>query len=134
MRLRRAVAEPLAGVAYGEMVPALMIAGCGVSMAIPAAQNAGVSTVAPEAIGKAAGVNSTLRELGGVFGIAVAVAIFAGAGGYASAQAFSDGFVPAIATSAALALAGALVGLALPARRRDVAPRVAPALADRSAS
>ena len=44
------------------------------------------------AIGKAAGVNSTLRELGGVFGIAVAVAVFAAAGGYAAA--FSDGFCP----------------------------------------
>ena len=126
------IADP--GMAYGEMIPALMIAGCGVSMALPAAQNAAVNAVDFEAIGKAAGVNSTLRELGGVFGIAISVAVFAGAGGYASAQAFTDGFVPAIAASATLSLAGALVALVLPARRRERLA-VAPApLADGSTS
>ena len=35
-----------------------------------------------------------MRELGGVFGIAVAVAVFAGAGSFASAEAFTDGFAP----------------------------------------
>ena len=73
----------------------------------------------PHEIGKAAGTNSTLRELGGVFGIAVAVAVFAGVGGYSSAQMFNDGFVPAIAAAAGLSIAGAAVGLRLPARRRD---------------
>src|SRR4051794_20111305 len=52
---------------YIRLVPPLMIAGCGISMALPAAQNAVVNAVAPEAIGKAAGTNSMLRELGGVF-------------------------------------------------------------------
>jgi EmrB/QacA subfamily drug resistance transporter len=112
---------------YPAMIAPLMLAGCGVSMAMPAAQNAVVSAVAPAAIGKAAGTNSMLRELGGVFGIAIAVAVFTGAGGYASAQAFADGFAPALATSAGLSLAGALVALAVPARRRGrqaVAPAV----------
>jgi MFS family permease len=120
------IAEP--GMSYREMVPALMVAGCGVSMALPAAQNAVVNAVRPEEIGKATGTNSMLRELGGVFGIAVAVAIFAGAGGYTSAQAFSDGFVPAIAASAGFSLAGALVGLTLPARKRRPATATNPAL------
>lgn len=126
------VASP--GMQYLQMVPALIIAGCGVSMAMPAAQNAAVSAVASNAIGKAAGVNSTLRELGGVFGIAIAVAIFAGAGGYASAQAFSDGFVASIATAAALSLTGAIVGLALPARRRERVVPAGAAVLDASAS
>jgi hypothetical protein len=107
--------------AYGRMIPALMIAGCGVSMAIPSAQNAVVSAVAPTAIGKAAGTNSMVRELGGVFGIAVTVAVFAGAGGYASAAAFTDGFGPALATSAAVSLLGAVVGLRVPGRRASQA-------------
>jgi EmrB/QacA subfamily drug resistance transporter len=101
---------------YLALVPALMVAGCGVSMAMPAAQNAAVSAVPESAIGKAAGTFSTLRELGGVFGIALAVAVFTGAGGYVSAQAFSDGFVAAISVAAALSLAGAAAGLALPGR------------------
>jgi len=52
-----------------------------------------------------------------VFGIAVAVAVFAATGGYASAAAFTDGFAPAIGVSAGLALAGAIAALALPSRR-----------------
>jgi hypothetical protein len=62
-----------------------------------------------------------MRDLGGVFGIAVAVAVFAAAGSYASADAFLDGFAPAIAVVAALSLAGALVAVALPGRRQATA-------------
>jgi len=78
-----------------------------------------------EAIGKAAGANSMMRELGGVFGIALAVAVFAGAGSYASTAAFTDGFAPAIGLTAALSLAGAAAGLALPGRgqRPDLRPQ-----------
>ena len=72
-----------------------------------------------EAVGKAAGTNSVMRELGGVFGIAVAVAVFAGAGSYASAQAFADGFTPAITVSAVLALIGAAAGSLLPGNDRQ---------------
>jgi EmrB/QacA subfamily drug resistance transporter len=104
------------GLAYSQMLAPFIIAGVGVSMAIPSAQNSVVGSVASEAIGKAAGVNSMMRELGGVFGIAVVVAVFAGTGGYASAQAFIDGFGPAIGVSAGLALAGALAALAMPRR------------------
>jgi EmrB/QacA subfamily drug resistance transporter len=110
-----------AGMAYGEMIAPLIIAGAGISMSFPAAQNSVVSSVPPEAIGKAAGTNSTMRELGGVFGIALSVAVFAGAGSYASAEAFSDGFVAAMGVSAGLSLVGALAGSALPGRRRSAA-------------
>src|SRR3954470_3937129 len=103
------------------MLAPFIIAGVGVSMAIPAAQNSVVGSVATEAIGKAAGTNSMMRELGGVFGIAIAVAVFAGAGSYLSPVAFTDGFAPAMAVSAGLALAGAAAGMALPGRRRGPA-------------
>jgi EmrB/QacA subfamily drug resistance transporter len=105
------------GLTYSEFVVPSIVAGVGVSMAIPAAQNSVVGAVALEAIGKAAGTNSMMRELGGVFGIAIAVAVFAGAGSFASAEAFTDGFAPAIAVTAGLSLAGAIAGLALPGRR-----------------
>jgi EmrB/QacA subfamily drug resistance transporter len=118
------VADP--GVAYGELVPGLVTAGCGVSMAMPATQSLVIGAVAARDIGKASGAFAGLRQLGGVFGIAVAVAVFAGAGGYASAQSFSDGFVPALAVAATLSLAGALAALALPGRAslRVVEPAV----------
>jgi EmrB/QacA subfamily drug resistance transporter len=104
--------------AYSEMLAPFIVSGVGVSMAIPSAQNSVVGSVALDAVGKAAGANSMMRELGGVFGIAVVVAVFSGAGGYASAQAFTDGFGPAIGVGAGFALAGAIAGLALPGRRR----------------
>ena len=106
------------GLTYSEFVLPSIVAGVGVSMAIPSAQNSVVGSVADEDVGKAAGANSMMRELGGVFGIAVAVAVFAGAGSFASPDAFLDGFAPAIAVVAALSLVGAIVALALPGRRQ----------------
>lgn len=103
-----------AGMSYGELIPPLIVAGVGISMSFPAAQNSVVSSVPPEAIGKAAGTNSTMRELGGVLGIAIGVAAFAAAGGYASPAEFSDGFVAAMLVTAGLSLLAALAGTALP--------------------
>jgi EmrB/QacA subfamily drug resistance transporter len=117
------IAEP--DMAYGELVAPLIVAGVGVSMAIPSGQNSVLGSVALEAVGKAAGANSMMRELGGVFGIAVAVAVFAGAGGYVSAAAFTDGFAAAIGVAAALSFAGAVAGLALPGRREATESRLA---------
>ncbi len=65
------------------------------------------------------------REVGGVFGVAVLASVFAGAGSHASAQAFVDGFVPAVGVGAVVVLAGAALALALPARRREPAVRAA---------
>jgi len=118
------IVEP--GMAYSQLIAPFIVAGVGVSMAIPAAQNSVVGSAGNDAIGKAAGTNSMMRELGGVFGIAIVVAVFAGAGGYASAQAFADGFTPAILVGAGLALAGALAGLALPGRRPAPAAPIHP--------
>ena len=121
------IAEP--SIDYASLLAPLIVSGVGVSMAIPAAQNSAVGSVAEDQIGKAAGANSMMRELGGVFGIAIVVAVFAGAGSYASAAAFTDGFSPAIATGAVLALAGAAAALALPAKPRGaVLTRAVPAL------
>jgi hypothetical protein len=108
------IAEP--GLAYGAMVAPLILSGAGVAMAIPATQSAVLSSVPPRFIGKAAGTFSTARQLGGAFGVAILVAVFAASGSYASAAAFSDGFAPALAASAALALGGAVAGIWLPGR------------------
>jgi EmrB/QacA subfamily drug resistance transporter len=104
--------------AYGEIVAPLVLSGAGFAIAVPAIQSAVIGAVAPQHIGRASGTLSTLRQLGGAFGVAVLAAVFGSAGSYASAQAFSDGFVAAIGASGVLALAGALAGLALPRRHR----------------
>ena len=116
-----------ADTSYAEFVVPAIVAGIGVSMAIPAAQNSVVGSVPFEVIGKAAGTNSMMRELGGVFGIAVAVAVFAGAGSYVSPNAFTAGFGPAMVVCAALALIGAAAGTALPGRRPALQPATAEA-------
>jgi hypothetical protein len=109
------IVEP--GITYSQMLAPFIVAGVGVSMAIPSAQNSVVGSMSADEVGKAAGANSMMRELGGVFGIAIAVAVFAGAGSYASVSAFADGFQPAILVAAGLSLVGAFIGLALPGRR-----------------
>jgi EmrB/QacA subfamily drug resistance transporter len=121
-----AIAGP--GLSYSQLLAPFIVAGVGVSMAIPAAQNSVVGSVGMDAIGKAAGANAMMRELGGVFGIAVTVAVFAGTGGYVSAQAFTDGFGPAIGLAAGLALVGAVAGLALPGHRQIDARQPHPAI------
>lgn len=99
---------------YWHIVAPLVIAGAGISMAIPSAQNAVMNAVAPGDLGKASGTYMTTRQLGGVFGLAIAAAVFTGAGSYASPQAFADGFVPALTVSALLSLGGAALAVLLP--------------------
>jgi EmrB/QacA subfamily drug resistance transporter len=106
---------------YSHMVVPLVISGCGVSMAMPAAQKAVVGAVLPQEIGKASGAVTMLRILGGVFGIAIASAVFAGAGSFASAKEFTDGYAPGIGVIALISLLGALAGLGIPARRKPLA-------------
>ncbi|MGA8196484.1 MAG: MFS transporter [Acetobacteraceae bacterium] len=110
-------------VAYVQLVAPLILAGAGVSMAMPAAQNAVLSSVAGSEIGKASGIFNMLRYLGGVFGIAILVAVFAQTGDFRSAQAFSDGFALAIGTSAGLSVVAAIAGSWLP--RGVMAPATA---------
>jgi EmrB/QacA subfamily drug resistance transporter len=109
------VAEP--DLAYWQLVAPLALSGTGVAMSIAATQSAVLTSAGPQDIGKASGAFSTMRQLGGAFGVAVLVAVFARAGSYSSAQTFSDGFAAAIAACAGLSLIGAAAGLALPRHR-----------------
>jgi EmrB/QacA subfamily drug resistance transporter len=110
------IAEP--HLAYWQVVAPLVLSGTGVAMSIPAAQSAVLTSVGPQSIGKASGTFSMMRQLGGAFGVAVLVAIFATAGSYSSAQEFTDGFVAATGACAGLSLIGAAAGLAVPRRRK----------------
>jgi EmrB/QacA subfamily drug resistance transporter len=115
------------GAGYLGMVAPMTIGGIGFALAVPAATKAVVSRVAPPDIGRASGTYSTVRQLGGAFGVAILGAVFATGGGYGSARDFSAGFVPALGVAAALAFAAAVAGLALPGRpssRRPSPPAV----------
>ena len=97
---------------YGPMVVPLLLSGAGISTVLPAAQKAVVGTVGPGELGAVSGVFNTLRQVGGVFGIAIVTAVFAGAGGgYTSPDRFSQGFVPALGVAAGLAVIGTLIAI-----------------------
>jgi EmrB/QacA subfamily drug resistance transporter len=108
------IAEP--DLAYPHLILPLVISGCGISMAMPASQNAVLSSVSPADVGTASGTYNMLRQLGGVFGIALMATVFSATGGYTDHQAFSDGFSPAMTVAAALSLVGAVSALGTAAK------------------
>jgi EmrB/QacA subfamily drug resistance transporter len=118
------VSEP--DVAYGVLVPAFVLGGTGMALVFAPAANAVLGAVRPEEAGQASGANNAIRELGGVLGVAVLAAVFTGAGGFETPQAFVDGLVPALWAGAAVLVAGGLAALLIPAKRS--AARVAPAI------
>ncbi|WP_433167017.1 DHA2 family efflux MFS transporter permease subunit [Kribbella sp. CA-247076] len=105
---------------YDALVVPLVITGCGVSLAMPAAQSAAMGALPRDAVGIASGVYSMNRQLGGAAGVAVLGSVFASAGGYGG-----DGFTRALGGCGVLSLLGALAGLGIAARRRTGGP-VAP--------
>jgi hypothetical protein len=105
-------------VPYGAMVAPMIAAGVGFGLAIPIVQKSVVSSVTTVQIGKASGVLSMIRQLGGAFGVAIAVAAFAFVGSRADAADFSRGFAAAAAVTALLSFAGAIAALWLPRAAR----------------
>jgi EmrB/QacA subfamily drug resistance transporter len=110
------VAAP--GVGYVELVVPMTLFGVGIALGIPAMSRAVVSRVAPADLAKASGTFSTLRQLGGAFGVAVLGAVFAVTGGFATAQTFGDGYVAVLAVSAVLSGGALAAALAVPGRLR----------------
>jgi nitrate/nitrite transporter NarK len=105
-------------VAYAALVPAFVLGGTGMALVFAPSANAILSAVRPQEAGQASGANNAIRELGGVLGVAVLAAVFAGAGGYESGQAFVDGLRPALWVGAAVLALGAAVALLVPRKPR----------------
>jgi MFS family permease len=108
-------------VAYIDLVPPFAIAGVGMALFFAPVATVVLGAVSPREAGKASGANNAIRELGGVFGVAVLASIFTHQGGYGSADLFTDGIIPALWVGAAVVGVGALAAGLLPGRRsRDV--------------
>jgi MFS family permease len=113
-----AVSEPTVG--YGALVGPFILSGTGMAMFFAPVANVVLRSVRPAEEGKASGANNAIREVGGVLGVAVLASIFTRAGGYESAQTFSDGLTAAVWVGAAVVGVGALIALLIPGRRRSV--------------
>jgi EmrB/QacA subfamily drug resistance transporter len=111
-----AVTSPEVG--YGELVTPFVLSGIGMGLFFALVANVILSAVRPEEEGQASGANNAIRELGGVFGVAVLATVFSSYGGYATGQTFVDGLEPALWIGTAVVALGALSAFLIPARRR----------------
>jgi EmrB/QacA subfamily drug resistance transporter len=102
---------------YAEFIGPFILAGVGMGLFFAPVANVILSSVRPAEEGQASGANNAIRELGGVFGVAVLASVFAGVGGYQSGQSFVDGMSPAILVGAGVVALGAAAAFAIPTRR-----------------
>jgi EmrB/QacA subfamily drug resistance transporter len=109
-------------VAYGWLVPPLVLAGTGAALFFAPLASAMLSAVGPGEQGLASGAATAIRELAVVFGVTVLGLVFAGHGGDASRPEFVRGFVPAMWLAAGLAGVGVLAAVALPRAARVRGP------------
>jgi EmrB/QacA subfamily drug resistance transporter len=101
---------------YSAFVLPFVISGAGMGMFFASIPNVVLSAVRREEEGKASGANNAIREVGGVFGVAVLAAVFTANGSYFNPQAYVDGLVPAVWVGAAVVAVSAVVALFLPNR------------------
>jgi EmrB/QacA subfamily drug resistance transporter len=104
-----------------ELVIALLIAGVGISMALPTVPTAVLSAVAPHEMGKASGVNYMAQRFGAVFAVAIGSTVFATYGGLGSPATVTAGFKPGLWACAVFAGLGALAATAMSGRPKPVA-------------
>lgn len=113
-----------ASVAYGSLVPGFVLAGVGMALFFAPVANIVLSSVERDQEGIASGATNAIRELGGVFGIAVLSAVFSANGGYLSPAEFVSGVRPSVIVGAVVVAAGAAAMFFVP-RRRGEAPQLA---------
>ncbi|WP_346622456.1 DHA2 family efflux MFS transporter permease subunit [Blastococcus montanus] len=104
---------------YGVLVLPLLIAGVGIATAFPTSETAVMRSVLPSQAAIASGVSNTFRQVGAVFGVAVAVAVFTSNGEYGFPAEFAAGYRPAMMVLGLLSLLGVVAGFFI---RREPIP------------
>jgi EmrB/QacA subfamily drug resistance transporter len=107
-------------VPYSELVAPFFLAGIGMALFFAPVANVVLSAVKPQEQGQASGANNAIRELGGVFGVAVLASVFAHYGGYRTGTTFVDGLNVAVYVGAGIVAVGAVAAFLIPRRRRAV--------------
>jgi EmrB/QacA subfamily drug resistance transporter len=103
---------------YWQLVVPFMVSGIGMAMFWAPVANVVLAAVRPEEEGKASGAQNAIRELGGVFGVAVLASVWSHYGSYSTGQSFVDGMVPALWIGAAVVFLGAVAAFMIPSRKR----------------
>ena len=107
---------PVDGSYWMDVLPSMILLGCGAGMAFNPLLLAAMSDVAPEQAGLASGVVNTAFMMGGALGLAVLASIAARrtsslvASGESLVSALDGGYHVAFLAGAAFALAGAVLG------------------------
>jgi EmrB/QacA subfamily drug resistance transporter len=102
-----------ATIPYWQLVVPFVVSGIGMAMFWAPVANVVLSAVKREEEGQASGAQNAIRELGGVFGVAVLASVWSQYGSYASGPAFVDGMLPALWIGAVVVLAGAVAAFAI---------------------
>jgi MFS family permease len=110
-----------ATVSYAELVAPFTISGIGMGLFFAPVANVVLSSVRQSEEGQASGANNAIRELGGVFGVAVLASVFTQYGSYATPATFSAGMTPAVWIGAVVVLVGAIAAFAIKRSRREEA-------------
>ena len=113
---------------YSDLVIPFILSGAGMALFFAPVANVVLSSVKPSEEGQASGANNAIRELGGVFGVAVLASIFSHYGGYHSGESFVNGMTPAVYVGAGVVAAGSLAAFAIKRRPRVEAVEAEPAL------
>jgi EmrB/QacA subfamily drug resistance transporter len=102
-------------ISWVELVTALLVAGVGVSMALPTVPTAVLNAVPTAQLGKASGINYMAQRLGTVFAVAISTAVFSAYGHLGDPAAVTAGFRPAMWCSVVFAALAAVTALAISA-------------------
>ena len=113
-------------VPYETLIIPFILSGVGMGLFFAPVANVVLSAVRPEEEGQASGANNAIREVGGVFGVAILAAIFLARGDYFPPQAFVDGLKPAMFVGAVFVAVGAAAAFAIPKLRRMAHPEMQP--------
>jgi EmrB/QacA subfamily drug resistance transporter len=113
---------------YVDLVLPFALSGIGMGLFFAPIANIVLSSVRSEEEGQASGANNAVRELGGVFGVAVLASLFSHYGGYGTGASFVHGMTPAVYVGAGVVAAGSLAAFGIKRQSRSGVEALTPSL------
>jgi EmrB/QacA subfamily drug resistance transporter len=112
------------GTSWVELTFALLVAGIGISMALPTVPTAVLGAVEPGEMGKASGINYMTQQLGRVFAVAIGTSVFVAYGRLGTPASVTSGFKPALVACTVFAVLAALTALGISGPKNVAAPEL----------